>query len=287
MHGLLVLDKEPEITSRTAVNRLQRLLPKRLKLGHTGTLDPFATGVLVLCLGNATRLAEYVQAQPKQYRTQFRLGCSSDTDDCTGQISEVECVTAPSRAEVENALMRFVGTISQVPPSYSAVHVDGQRAYERVRKGREVSLEAREVQIHRIEVDRYDFPWLDLEIDSGKGTYIRSLARDLGQVLNCGGLVQSLRRTRIGPFTPDMAMREESRRGIEVALLPMLRAVEHLPELVLPDPDIQELKLGQFLKPPANANVGQEFRVHDSLGELHGVVYIHEKGELRVSKMFL
>lgn len=287
MNGLIVLDKQTGITSRDAVNRLQGLLPRRLKLGHTGTLDPLATGVLVLCLGNATRLAEYVQALGKTYRSRFRLGATSDTDDAAGAVTERFPEAIPSEQTIRECLQDFVGQIDQVPPDYSAAHVNGQRAYAHARRGREVELAPRTVRVDRIELLNYDYPFLDVEIDCGKGTYIRSLARDLGDQLHCGGLVQELRRTRIGPFVPEMALTDLSKVGIAASLIPMLRAVEHLPELLLPESEIQLLKNGQFLDVPLELPTGQEYRLHDSIGELHGIGYIHEPGELRASKMFL
>lgn len=287
MNGLLVLDKPTGITSRDAVNRVQKLLPRRLKLGHTGTLDPLATGVLVLCLGNATRLAEYVQEREKTYRSRFRLGATSDTDDAAGTVTERSPVEIPTESSIRDCLMEFVGRIDQVPPAYSAAHVNGQRAYAQARRGREVELAARTVRVDRIEVLNYDYPFLDLEIDCGKGTYIRSLARDLGEQLNCGGLVQELRRTRIGPFVAEMALKEFNKTGIASALIPMERAVEHLPEMQLSLAEIQLLKNGQFLDAPSELPMGQEYRLYDSIRELHGIGYIHEPGELRASKMFL
>src|SRR5262249_45363855 len=156
------------------------------RLGHTGTLDPLATGVLVLCVGSATRLADYVQRMSKTYRSLFRLGARSDTDDADGAVTPVAGAAAPEPAALEACLRQFVGTIEQVPPAYSAAKVTGQRAYDLARRGREVSLQARAVQVHGIEVLRYDYPELEVEVRCGKGTYIRALARDLGARLGCG-----------------------------------------------------------------------------------------------------
>src|SRR5262249_27852927 len=148
--GLLVLDKPSGITSRDAIDRAARWFPRRTKVGHTGTLDPLATGVLVVCVGATTRLAEYVQAMTKTYRSTFHLGATSDTDDADGTVTPVPGARAPARGEVEGALRGLVGAVEQVPPAYSAAKVTGQRAYALARQGEEVQLAARVVQVYAI-----------------------------------------------------------------------------------------------------------------------------------------
>jgi tRNA pseudouridine55 synthase len=174
---LLVIDKPAGMTSRAVVDHAQRWFPPRTRLGHTGTLDPLATGVLVLCVGAATRLAEYIQRMPKTYRAGIALGARSDTDDADGHITPVPDATPPGRAELVETLRGFVGTLDQVPPAFSAAHVDGRRAYDLARRGAEVSLTPRPVTIHVIDLERYEYPHLELNVACGKGTYIRSLAR--------------------------------------------------------------------------------------------------------------
>lgn len=200
MTGFIILDKPAGITSRDAVNAMQRLLPRSTKIGHTGTLDPLATGVLVLCLGDATKLAEQVQAMPKAYATRIRLGATSTTDDADGTITETPDCLPISLPQIEASLPLFTGAIAQTPPAFSAVKVGGRRAHDLARRGHAVELTARTIHVHAIRIIHFEWPWLDLEIDCGKGTYIRSIARDLGQHLHCGGFVQTLRRTRVGPF---------------------------------------------------------------------------------------
>lgn len=198
--GLLVIDKPQGITSRDAVDRVQRWFPRGTRVGHTGTLDPLATGVLVLCLGSATRLAEYVQQMKKVYRTTIHLGAVSDSDDADGAITSRTVERIPERSEIEACLPHFLGEIEQVPPTYSAAKVTGRRAYALARSGQEVQLGTRRVRIETIDVLRFEYPLLELEIRCGKGTYIRSLARDLGERLGCGGYVEVLRRLSVGPF---------------------------------------------------------------------------------------
>ena len=201
MNGLLVIDKPGGMTSRNVVNRVQRWFPKGTKVGHTGTLDPLATGVLVVCVGAATRLADLVQGMGKSYRSRFRLGARSDTDDADGTVTPVPGATPPTEEQVRATLGTFVGQIEQRPPAYSALKLGGRRAHDLARRGKVVSVAPRVVRVDAARLLGYDWPFVDVEIDCGKGTYIRSIARDLGEKLGCGGLVEALRRTRVGPFT--------------------------------------------------------------------------------------
>jgi tRNA pseudouridine55 synthase len=209
LNGFLVIDKPSGVTSRDAVNRVQRRFPRKTKIGHTGTLDPLATGVLVLCIGTACKLADRVQSMPKTYVARFRLGAVSTSDDADGTITPMDAAPVPEdRARTE--LAKFVGVIDQVPPQVSAIKVEGTRAYASARRGETVPLAARPVRVDAIRVLGYAWPILDVEIDCGKGTYVRSIARDLGRAVGCGGLVETLRRTRVGPFTAEQGIGPES-----------------------------------------------------------------------------
>lgn len=201
MDGFLVIDKPAGMTSRDVVNVAQRWFPRKTKIGHAGTLDPLATGVLVLCVGAATKLVERVQAMGKTYRTRILLGFISDTDDADGTLTAFQAGDVPCEDAIRELLPQFVGEIQQLPPRVSALKIDGRRAYDLARRGQEVKLQSRTVRVDAIRLLGYEWPHLDLEIDCGKGTYIRSIARDIGEKLKCGGLVQTLRRTRIGEFT--------------------------------------------------------------------------------------
>jgi tRNA pseudouridine55 synthase len=247
MHdSLLVLDKPGGMTSRDAVDRALRWFPRGTRMGHTGTLDPLATGVLVLCLGAATRLTEYVQRMGKTYRAGLRLGERSDTDDADGVVTPAEGAAAPAAAAVAACAAEFVGEIAQTPPAYSAAKVAGRRAYALARQGREVELPARTVQIYGIDILEYDYPRLELEVHCGKGTYIRSLARDLGERLGCGALVQTLRRTCVGPFTVEDAVTLDADAAtVRARLLPPEMAVAELPRVTLGDGEARRLCQGQ------------------------------------------
>lgn len=264
-HGLLVIDKPAGMTSRDAVDRAARWFPRRTKIGHAGTLDPLATGVLVLAVGQATRLIEYVQAMPKVYQTRATLGATSNTDDADGEITPCADAGPVERERVETILNNQVGTIDQVPPAFSAAHVDGKRAYDLARRGAVVELTPRPVRIDRIEIARYDWPEVDLEVHCGKGTYIRSIVRDLGTSLGVGGYVSTLRRIAIGQFTVDRAISLEVDRERAVKnVLPMREAVAHLPGFVVDADQAARLRQGQSI-------------AHDGVGEMMAVT---ETGEL-------
>ncbi len=288
MNGLLVIDKPGGITSRDAVNRVQRWFPRKTKIGHTGTLDPLATGVLVVCVGAATRLADYVQAMGKSYASRFRLGAHSTTDDADGTITETPNAV-PSREQIDAALAAFVGTVEQVPPAVSALKLNGVRAYERARQGKDVALGARAVRIDAVRVTGFAWPWLDVEVDCGKGTYIRSIARDLGAKLGCGGLVQTLRRTRVGPFAAEQGLCLEADPA-SVKLLPMSAALAGMERVTLTADEVRRLRQGQRIASASAVETpqpkdGTEVIVLDEIGELVGICVV-EQGQLKSHLVF-
>ena len=246
--GILVVNKPRGLTSRVVVNRVAGLVG-RIKVGHAGTLDPLATGVLVVCVGPATRLVEEIQGLPKSYRTVVLLGARSDTLDADGRIEHQADPRIPTSGDVAAAVAPLIGVVEQVPPDYSALKVGGRRAYDLSRAGQAVELAPRPVRIDRIEVLRYEWPRLELEIDCGSGTYIRSIARDVGEALGCGGLVEVLVRTRIGPFTLEGAV---DLAGISAETLPglfrpSLEAVAGMPRLVLDPGQVAAVAAGRRL----------------------------------------
>jgi tRNA pseudouridine55 synthase len=244
--GLLVLNKPSGPTSRAVVDRVVRCVPGT-KVGHAGTLDPLATGVLVVCIGSATRLVELVQELPKSYRTMIRLGGRSETLDAQGPITTDPSPRIPSQPEINLAISALVGEIVQTPPIYSAVKIRGRRAHELARAGRPVQPSPRLVRVDRIAVLDYVWPHLELEIDCGGGTYIRSIARDLGEALGCGAYVDTLARTRIGEFSLTDAVAPEalSTSSIEGHLQPLMAAVPHLPRVVLSAQAVDALAHGR------------------------------------------
>jgi tRNA pseudouridine55 synthase len=197
--GILVVDKPTGPTSHQVVNVVRRGTGIR-KVGHAGTLDPRASGVLVLCLGAATRLSEYLSTSEKRYEAVVRFGAATETYDAEGEILH-ETDYIPSKTEIEEILDEFRGEIQQVPPPYSAIKIRGKKAYELARAGEDPKLEPREVNILDLKIVGYKKPDLALEIECSAGTYIRSLAHDLGTRLNSGAHLESLRRIKAGPFT--------------------------------------------------------------------------------------
>jgi tRNA pseudouridine55 synthase len=275
-HGLLVLDKPHGLTSRAALDQALRWFPRGTKVGHTGTLDPLATGVLVLCVGRATRLTEFVQDMPKTYLADITLGARSATDDAEGPITPVVVDSPPDRAAVEAAIARFVGPIHQVPPAYSAAKLAGRRSYDLARQGRPPDLAPRAVRIDRIENLTYEYPTLRLRIDCGKGTYIRSLARDLGERLACGGYVAALHRTRVGPFVPEQAVPLDADAATaQAGLLPPALAIIRLPSVILDEAQLSRFASGQAI--PFHNQAGVEIgpdttlAVFDSAGQFAGI----------------
>ena len=285
VNGLLVLDKPTGITSRDAVDRVLEWFPRRTKIGHTGTLDPLATGVLVICLGSATRLADYVQAMDKVYRTKIVLGASSDTDDADGTVTptfSAKPQVAIDETSIREAIGGFIGVIAQTPPAYSAVKIDGKRAHDLARRGREVEIAPRPVQIYGITVLGYTWPELDLEIHCGKGTYIRSLARDLGEKLGSGAYVKELRRIRVGPFLAEQgATLDDTPSTVDAKLLPPRTAVAHLPVIEADANSIGQLTHGQPMATPLDCReiAGTEVAIIDDYGALVGVGCVNDKGE--------
>jgi tRNA pseudouridine55 synthase len=279
VHGILVIDKPVGVTSRDAVDTALRWFPRGAKIGHTGTLDPLASGILVLCLGHATRLAEFVQAMPKEYHSEFTLGARSETDDAEGPLVAATNIIRPDRSALQAVLNEFVGTIEQTPPAYSAARVGGRRAYALARRGRTADLAPRRVQIDQITLIDFEFPKLRLEIRCGKGTYIRSLARDLGERIGCGAYVSELRRCRVGGFGENDAVPLTAEAPVAHAnVRPLVSAVAMLPVVTATADEIARLRQGQRIR--AAAQYETKFvAVCDSTGGLVAVARPTEDGK--------
>jgi tRNA pseudouridine55 synthase len=268
MFGLLNLDKPAGVTSRDVVNQVQRLV-RPVKVGHAGTLDPLATGVLVLGLGPATRLVEYVQRMPKTYLATFEFGKQSDTEDVEGNVVALADPPIPKAADVRMVLPRFLGKILQQPPAYSALKVDGQRAYSLARKGTAVELTPREIEVHALELLEYTYPTLRLRIACGSGTYVRSLGRDLARLLGTEAMLSALRREAIGPFLVGEAIDPTtlSRESIQQGLLSPAIAVASLPQVVISADDSRHFEQGRHV-PNRWAIVAEEVAVIDASSKL-------------------
>lgn len=265
MFGLLNIYKPRGISSYDVIRHLRRGLGRKLKLGHAGTLDPLAEGVLVLCLGPATKLVQVIQAYPKEYLCLARLGATSTTDDAEGEIQQTPAAAAPADEAVRAAVGKFVGAIEQVPPAHSAVKVGGQRAYKIARRGRTPELSAKTVTVHSLEVVGYEYPHLRLKVRCGSGTYIRALVRDIGRALGVGGYCTELVRTAVGPFAAENAVRiEQIQSGqIQEFLIGPGEAMPAGAKVPITDTQVRELLLGRTIQAP---DLPPAARGHDLLG---------------------
>ncbi len=244
--GFLNCNKPPGMTSRDVVNVVQRRI-RPAKVGHAGTLDPLAEGVLVVGVGPAVRLIPYVQQQPKHYLGSFRLAASSESGDLEGEVLQHPELPIPTRAQLDLAVEQLTGEIDQVPPAHSAIWVDGQRAYKRVRAGEKVDMPSRTVMIHSLEIVQYDFPELKVDIVCGSGTYIRTLGKDLAQLAGSTAVMTHLRRLGIGEFrfNDSVSIQQLREEPIDSLLVPPTLGVTHLPRLEIDHQ--QSVRLGHGL----------------------------------------
>ncbi|MCA9996666.1 MAG: tRNA pseudouridine(55) synthase TruB [Anaerolineales bacterium] len=247
IEGVLVIDKAAGMTSHDVVGRVRRVAGLR-RVGHAGTLDPLATGVLLVCLGRATRLVEYLVGQPKTYVARVRLGQTTDSYDADGVVVDERPLTFTS-TDLDNALAQFRGEIEQRPPMFSAVKRQGQPLYKLARQGIEVERPLRPVTIYELSQLPCDLPFLELHVRCSSGTYIRTLAHDLGEMLGCGGHIVALRRTAVGAFSSETAvsLADLTTDNLPIHLLATETAVLHLPPLILPSPEAKRLAQGQRL----------------------------------------
>lgn len=224
LNGIIIINKEAGFTSHDVVAKMRGICRQK-KIGHTGTLDPQAVGVLPVCLGSGTKLCDMLTDKDKEYVSELLLGVCTDTQDTTGEILR-ECPVEATEEEVRSAVMSFRGEYQQIPPMYSALKVDGKKLYELARAGKEVERKAREVYIHDIEILEMNLPVVKLRVACSKGTYIRTLCHDIGEKLGCGGTMKSLQRTKVGTFTLEKA--------VTLTELEKIRDEERLEEILYP-----------------------------------------------------
>lgn len=252
--GFLNINKPQGITSHDVVAQVRRGLKQRdmakVKVGHAGTLDPMATGVLILCLGAATRLSDDVMHGEKQYRATLKFGETTDTYDAEGQITQTRDVSALTHEQIEAALPAFTGDILQVPPMYSAIKQGGKKLYDLARQGQTVEREPRAVTIRALEIVSWESPFLILDVTCSAGTYIRSLAYDLGEVLNVGAHLTGLIRTASGAFTLEKSLFLDTLQDTSdwsSFLTPMQTALPHLPTIAITPDQARDLRFGRTL----------------------------------------
>ncbi|MDH1105022.1 tRNA pseudouridine(55) synthase TruB [Pseudomonas otitidis] len=284
--GILILDKPRGMSSNQALQKVRWLLNAE-KAGHTGSLDPLATGVLPLCFGEATKFSQYLLDADKGYETVAQLGVTTTTGDAEGEVLE-RCDVTVGRDELEAALGRFRGEIQQVPPMYSALKKDGQPLYKLARAGEVVEREARSVTIARLELLAFDSTKATLSVSCSKGTYIRTLVEDLGQVLGCGGHVAELRRTQAGPFNLSQAISleelekahaEGGNEALDRFLLPSDSGLEHWPLVQLSEHSAYYWLHGQPVRAPEAPKFGM-LRVQDHTGRFIGIGEVSDDGRI-------
>lgn len=251
MTGLLLVDKPAGMTSHDVVDRLRKATGIR-RIGHTGTLDPNATGLLVLCIDRATRLSEHLTGLDKVYEGTMRFGLVTRSYDLDGEVLEQHPVPALTPAQIQSACDKYVGAIDQLPPMVSAVKVGGERLYKLARKGETVDRKPRQVTVHEFTVLQYEAPDAIVRVSCTSGTYVRSLCHDVGQDLGCGAALATLRRTRVGDFSVDDAAPVDSftdPESVAARLIPMDRALS-LPEVTIKSSATQTVLTGGMLGPP-------------------------------------
>jgi tRNA pseudouridine55 synthase len=271
--GILPVDKGPGVTSFQVVAQLRRVL-RAPKIGHGGTLDPAATGLLPILVGEATKLTPYLVELDKEYLATVRLGVSTDTQDLSGVVLESRPVPELDAVAIGEALAPFVGLIRQVPPMYSAIHHEGRRLYELARQGVEVERQAREVTVHAIHLEALALPDLVLRVSCGKGFYVRTLAADLGAVLGTGGALARLVRTRVGPYLLENAvpwgvvLAARDGEPLWMRMLPPDSALQAMPEARLSEQSARAFVNGQSVTDPGAAGL---VRVYGADGALLGL----------------
>ena len=297
INGILNVYKEAGFTSHEVVAKLRGICRQK-KIGHTGTLDPEAVGVLPVCLGSGTKLCDMLTDKSKEYEAVLLLGQVTDTQDVTGTVLEEHEVTVDEEQAVE-AIRSFVGAYEQIPPMYSALKVNGKRLYELARAGKEVERKGRPVEIHSIEILSVSLPEITFRVACSKGTYIRTLCHDIGQKLGCGGTMKSLKRTRVGIFTIDGALKlsqleELAAQGrLEEKVIPVEAMFTELPALTVKDAFARLIENGNAFYPgQAEESVrtpdGGQVRVYDRKGRFYGIyAFSEEKERYQPVKMFL
>ena len=268
-NGIISIDKPQEWTSNDVVSKLRGVFHTR-RIGHGGTLDPMATGVLPVFVGRATRGVEFFEHAQKTYEATLRLGLTTDTEDITGKVL-TQAQPHITRQELEAALPRFRGEILQVPPMYSALKVDGKKLYELARKGREVERKPRPITIHRLELTDFDGREAKLTVECSKGTYIRTLCKDIGEALGCGGCMAALRRTRAGEYTAagsvpleELLRRHEAGEDVEKLLMPTDSMFASYPAVTLTPNQEKRLRNGAGFSHTAASG---SYRAYSQSGE--------------------
>lgn len=287
VNGILLFDKPLGISSNDALQRVKRLF-KAQKAGHTGSLDPLADGLLPLCFGAATKLSAYLLDADKHYWVRVQLGVTTATADAEGEVLETRPTEGITEADLRAILPDFIGEIDQLPPMYSALKHKGQRLYKLAREGIEVEREPRRIHIHRLDLVKTELPEFELQVHCSKGTYVRTLAEDIGNALGCGAHVIGLRRTGVGPYGEENMVTldqleeiaaEQGEAGLDARLLPLDSALGDWPEVRLSDDAAHYLRMGQAVLVPKAPTEGW-VRLYDARRGFIGVGEVEDDGRI-------
>lgn len=286
LNGLLLFDKPAGESSNRVLQKVKRIF-NAAKAGHTGTLDPLATGLLVICFGRSTKIADYLLAIDKQYRVVLKLGITTDSADADGEVLEQRDATSVTEAQILQHAASLTGSIEQIPPMYSALKHQGSRLYELARKGVEVERQPRKVEIHRFDLINIQQDIVTMQVHCSKGTYIRTLVEDLGKLLSCGAHVVELRRTTLGPFTdPKMysldkleQLAEQGLSELDQILLPTDHALQGWPAVSVEESLMVDMKNGHALQLPDLPAQGV-VRIYDANQQFYGIGKIREDGKM-------
>lgn len=288
MDGVLNILKPPGMTSHDVISFLRREL-KTKRIGHAGTLDPQAAGVLPLCVGQATRLVEFLMHQDKEYLCEMTLGITTVTQDAWGEVLRTNDCSQLTLEKIKETIPQFTGAIRQTVPAYSAVKVEGLPLYKRTRLGMKTKPPTRQVFVYKIDIIKYEPPRLTFIINCTKGTYVRTICHDLGEALGVGGHMSFLLRTKVGNFTLKQSITlEETATLKEKALLPLEVCVEGLTQIVLPEKELKKIKQGQVLTLPEKVPLFKKiavFNEKEKLEAIAAVLVVNNKITLKPEKV--
>ena len=289
VNGVLLFDKHAGVSSNHALQAVKRLFGAS-KAGHTGSLDPLATGMLPICFGEATKISAFLLDADKRYRMRCRLGVTMDTGDADGKIIDERDCSHVTRADIEALLPEFLGEIEQIPPMYSALKHQGQRLYKLAREGIEVERKPRKITIHDLILHGFDDGVIDLEVACSKGTYVRTLAEDIGNRLDCGAHVIALRRLAVGPYAGDMisleqcqVLAEQGRDALDACLLPIESGIANWPDVKLDNDSAFYMRQGQPILVPHAPTCGLVRIYHHQ--QFMGVGEIQDDGRVAPKRM--
>lgn len=294
VNGILLFDKPKGITSNAALQQVKRLF-KASKAGHTGSLDPLADGLLPICFGAATKVSAYLLDADKRYSVRIHLGVTTTTADSEGEVLETRPVDQITEQGIQAVLPRFTGDIQQLPPMYSALKHKGQRLYKLAREGIEVERELRDITIHSLTLNKMDLPYIEMEVHCSKGTYVRTLAEDIGEALGCGAHVAGLRRTKVGPYGADSLhtldelqeiAENEGPSALDRLLRPLDSALLNWPEVHLTSDASHYLKMGQPVLVPKAPTEGL-VRIYGSSDDFIGVGQVEDDGRIAPKRLLM